>query len=115
MHLYTIICASCIVLAAASLHSCDSDVFEDAFLANVTSGLPPKLRHDFCIRNGTNAVLAPGDTGIVHYVLTGSIALHQLDKRDGQFSTLQLGEVALLSADQVPVTLHLWMRALCDG
>lgn len=90
-------------------------MFEDAFLANVTSGLPSKLRQEFCSRDGTNAIVAPGDTGIVHYVLTGSIALDQLDKRDGQFGALQLGEVVPLSAIQAPVTLHLWMRALCDG
>ena len=115
MYLSFFTVASCIVLVEASLRFCNSDRFEDAFLANVTNGLPSQLRQDFCDRSGTNAVLTPEDTGIVHYVLTGGIVTDQLGKQGNRFNILQLGQVAPLSAAQTSVTLHLWIRAWCNG
>lgn len=107
---------SCVAITTASLQSCPAGRFEDAFLANVTYGLPLKLRRDFCARGGTNVVIYPQDVGIAHYVLTGSIVTDQLGKdQEGHYNTLQLGEVAPLGAAQTPVSLHLWIRALCDG
>jgi len=107
--------ASCVATVAASLQSCRSEKYEDAFLANVTAPLATGLRRDFCDRGGTDVVVLPEDTGIAHYVLSGSIATEKLGKQQEQFQVLQIGEVASLGAMQTPVSLHLWMRALCIG
>lgn len=105
----------CLVLSAAVLQVCSHDKSTDAFLTAVTNGLPSQLRGEFCNRSGGNAVVSPRDTGIDHYVLTGSIVADKLGKQDGQYNTLQLGEAAPLNVLQIPVSLHLWMRALCNG
>lgn len=102
---------TCITLSASPL-LCDNR-FADAFLANVTMGLPVEARNEFCDRGGVNLVISPEDTGTVHYVLTGGIATDKLGKHHGQYNTLELGEVAPLDVAQIPVSLHLWVRALC--
>ncbi|KAL3158802.1 hypothetical protein ABBQ32_011529 [Trebouxia sp. C0010 RCD-2024] len=76
-------------------------------------GLPVEARNEFCDRGGVNLVISPEDTGTVHYVLTGGIATDKLGKHHGQYNTLELGEVAPLDVAQIPVSLHLWVRALC--
>ena len=107
--------ASCVVTVAASLQSCRSDKYETAFLANITAPLVTGLRNEFCNRGGTDVIVLPEDTGIAHYVLPGSLATEKLGKQQAQFRVLQIGEVASLGAIQTPVSLHLWMRALCIG
>ena len=104
----------CLVIAAAVRQFCSHDKSTDAFLTDVTNGLPSQLRSEFCNRSGGNAAASPRDTGIEHYVLTGSIVADKLGKRQGQYNTLQLGEVAPFDMVQIPVSLHLWMRALCN-
>ena len=76
--------------------------------------MPIKLRNQFCDRGGVSTVVSPEDTGIVHYVLTGSIAIDKLGEQHGQYNTLHLGEYAALDAVQMPVTLHLWMYTYSD-
>ena len=49
--------ASCVATVAASLQSCRSEKYEDAFLANVTAPLATGLRRDFCDRGGTDVVV----------------------------------------------------------
>ena len=107
--------AGCVVTVAASLQSCRSQRYENAFLANVTAPLTAGLRNGFCARGGTDVVVLPEDTGIAHYVLAGSVATGKLGKQQEQFQVLQIGEVASLGAIQTPVSLHLWVRALCIG
>ena len=106
--------AQCLVISAAVLQFCNHDKTTDAFLTNVTNGLSSHLRSEFCNRGGIEAVISPRETGVDHYVLTGSIVADKLGKRDEQYNTLQLGEVAPLGMLQIPVSLHLWMRALCN-
>lgn len=105
----------CLVFSAAVLQFCEHDKSTDAFLKDVTNGLPSQLRGEFCNRGGVKAVISPKETGIDHYVVTGSIVADKLGKRDGHYNTLQLGEVAPLDMLQIPVSLHLWIKALCIG
>lgn len=107
--------ASCVAVVAASLQSCKTQKFDDAFLSNVTAGLPLGHRKEFCHRGGTNVIVAPEDNGIVHYVLQGSIATDKLGKQNGDFLVLRVGEVAALNTVQTPGSLHFWMRAMCIG
>ena len=107
--------ASIVALATASLQPCTTQKFQTAFLSNVTSGLPPSVMNDFCIDARPIVITEPQDTGIVHYVLPGSIALDKLGKQNDTYSVLSVGEVAPLTSVQTAVSLHLWMRASCVG
>ena len=106
--------AQCLVFSAAVGQFCSHDKLTGAFLTNATNGLPFQLRSEFCDRGDIKVVMSPSDTGIDHYVLTGSIVADKLGKRNEQYNTLQLSEVAPLDMPQIPVSLHLWMRALCN-
>jgi len=107
--------ASCVATVAASLQLCRSEKYESAFLANITAPLATGLRNDGCDRGSTDVIVLPEDTGIAHYVLSGSVATEKLGKQQEQFQVLQIGEVASLGAIQTPVSLHLWVRAVCIG
>lgn len=110
---WLLVWVSCVATAAASLQSCRSEKYENAFLTNVTAPLATGLRSDFCDRGGTRILVLPEDTGIAHYVLSGSVATEKLGKQQEGFHALQIGEVASLGAIQTPVSLHLWVRAVC--
>lgn len=110
-----VLLASCVAAVAASLQFCRSQRYDTAFLADVTAPLSAGLQNEFCDRGGTDLLVLPEDTGIAHYVLSGSLATEKLGKHEGVFRLLEIGEVAPLGAIQTPVSLHLWMRALCTG
>ena len=107
--------ASCLTLATASLQRCTTRKYSGAFLSEVTEGLDPSLKGEFCRSDETHVVVRPEDTGIVHYVLPGSIALDKLGKQNNTFGLLPIGEVAGLASVQAAAALHLWVRATCTG
>lgn len=111
-----LILASCIVTVTSSLVPCTTQKWEAAFLSNVTSGLPRDVQETFCGQHiADRSTISPADTGIVHYVLPGSLDTGMLGKHNGTWNILRVGDKPAKGPVQTPVLLHLWLRALCIG
>lgn len=102
--------------AVRGLQPCTSSKWDDAFLADVTRGLPDAARAEFCDdTQSSRFITSPSDTGISHYVLPSSVAAGELGNADGAYTLLRVGQLPPDDAEQVPVLLHLWLRAMCSG
>lgn len=99
------------VVAVQGAPPCESPKWECAYLSNVTDGLPEFVRA--VLFGSSRLVTAPSDTGVSYFVLPGSIPVERLGDHNGSFNLLRVGQLAADHVEQIPVLLHVWLRALC--
>ena len=105
-------------VAQTATAPCSGLKSEAAFLAEITAGLPQKVRASFCDVGVTGKhTVHPDETGISHFVLPGLIPKHLIGDENDKWKVVRHRKQAELEgvADSEPALLHLWLRAACTG